>query len=424
MIMQTSSVAENSPAKEMEFRKQATPSSPLGIEIGLLTGCQDRPYAFGLAMALVAKRISVDVIGSDDLDSPELHVTRELRFLNFRGNQGESINFAKKLWKLAVYYARLMRYAAHSKPRILHILWNNKIELFDRTILMAYYKLCGKKIAFTAHNVNQARRDAKDSLLNRLTLRIQYGLCDHIFVHTKKMKDELCQDFGAAEKAVTVIRHPVNNAFPDTNLTPSEAKRQLGLQENEKAVLFFGRIRPYKGIEHLLSAFHLLAANQSAYRLIIAGEPKKGSEEYRNEIEQTAKTEFTPGQILLKIQFIPDEEMELYLKAADVLVLPYKKIFQSGVLFLAYSFGLPVVATDVGSFREEIVEGRTGFLCQPGAPAELAKAIEIYFASDLYKNLKVRRQELKDYAEANHSWNAVADLTRKAYAELSGRVSS
>ena len=98
--------------------------------------------------------------------------------------------------------------------------------------------------------MNQARRDAKDSLLNRLTLKIQYRLCDHIFVHTQKMKDELCQDFGVAEKAVTVIRHPINNAFPDTELTPTEAKRRLGLREDEKTVLFFGRIRPYKGIEH------------------------------------------------------------------------------------------------------------------------------------------------------------------------------
>jgi D-inositol-3-phosphate glycosyltransferase len=422
--MQTSSVAEKSTTKAAEVQKRPIPSSSFAIEIGLLTGCQDRPYAYGLAMALVSKGVGVDVIGSDDIDSPELHVTPNLRFLNLRGNQHESTNFAEKLWRLAVYYARLMRYAARSKPRILHILWNNKIELFDRTLLMAYYRLCGKKIAFTAHNVNQARRDAKDSLLNRLTLRIQYRLCDHIFVHTKKMKDELCQDFGVAEKAVTVIRHPVNDAFPDTDLTPSQAKRQLGLQENEKAVLFFGRIRPYKGIEHLLAAFHPLAANHSDYRLIIAGEPKKGSEEYRHQIEQTVKTEFKPGQIIMKIQFIPDEEMEVFLKAADVLVLPYKEIFQSGVLFLAYSFGLPVVATDVGSFREEIVEGRTGFLCQPGDPAELAKAIETYFASDLYKNLKVRRQDLKDYADANHSWNAVADLTRNAYAEMFGRVPS
>lgn len=422
--MQTSSVADKFLTREAEVQKQAIPDASLALKIGLLTGCQDRPYALGLAMALIAKGVHVDEIGSDNEDSAELHVTPNLRFLNFRGSQHEGVNFAEKLWKLAVYYARLMRYAARSKPRILHILWNNKIEWFDRTILMLYYKTLGKKVALTAHNVNQARRDAKDSLLNRITLGIQYRLCDHIFVHTPKMKDELCRDFGVAEKVVTVIRHPINNAFPDTELAPAEAKRRLGLRDDEKAVLFFGRIRPYKGIEHLLAAFQLLAAKHSNYRLIIAGEPKKGSEEYREEIERAVKQDFTPGKIILKIQFIPDEEMEIYLKAADVLVLPYKEIFQSGVLFLAYSFGLPVVATDVGSFREEIVEGTTGFLCQPGDPAELEKAIERYFASGLYKNLKVRRQELKDYAEANHSWNAVADLTRNAYAEMLGRASS
>ena len=287
---------------------------------------------------------------------------------------------------------------------------------------MLYYKAAGKKIAFTAHNVNQARRDAKDSLLNRATLRIQYRLCDHIFVHTQKMKDELCQDFDVGEKAVTVIRHPINDAFPDTELTPAEAKRHLGLRDDEKAILFFGRIRPYKGIEHLLDAFRLLSADEQAkYRLIVAGEPKKGSEEYLNEIQQTVKRDFDQGQVILKIQFIPDKEMEVHFKGADVLVLPYKEIFQSGVLFLAYSFGLPVVATDVGSFREEIVEGSTGFLCKPGDPAELAKAIETYFASDLFKNLTVRRQELKDYANANHSWHAVAELTRNAYTKMSGR---
>jgi len=419
MIMQATDVAEESSVKEVELRKQAIPNSPLGIEIGLLTGCQDRPYAFGLAMALVSQGVGVEIIGSDEIDSPELHTTPHLRFLNFRGSQKNYANFAEKLSKLLVYYAKLFRYAARSKPKVLHILWNNKVESFDRTLLMLYYKLRGKQIALTAHNVNQARRDAKDSWLNRATLKIQYQLCDHIFVHTQKMKDELCQDFGVAEKVVTVIRHPVNHAFPDTELTPAEAKQRLGLRDDEKAVLFFGRIRPYKGIEYLLDAFRLLSADRQAnYRLVIAGEPKKGSEDYLHEIQELVKRDFDRGQVIQKIQFIPDEEMELYLKAGDVLVLPYKEIFQSGVLFLAYSFGLPVVATDVGSFREEIIEGRTGFLCQPGDPADLAKAIETYFSSDLYHNLSVRRQQLKDYANANHSWHAVAELTYHSYLKM------
>jgi glycosyltransferase involved in cell wall biosynthesis len=424
MIMQTSSVAEPYTAQEIEAQEQAIPDSPSRIEIGLLTGCQDRPYAFGLAMALISQGVHLDIIGSDEIDSPELHTTPNLRFFNFRGNQRNNVNFAAKLRKLLVYYAKLIRYTARSKPRILHILWNNKIEFFDRTILMLYYKVLGKKIALTAHNVNQARRDSKDSWLNRVTLKIQYRLCDHIFVHTQKMKGELCQDFDVAESAVTVIRHPVNDAFPDTKLTPAEAKHRLGLRDDEKAILFFGRIRPYKGIEYLLDAFRLLSTDEQVnYRLIIAGEPKKGSEEYLHEIQRSVKRDFSAGQVILRIQFIPDEEMELYLKGADVLVLPYKEIFQSGVLFLAYSFGLPVVATDVGSFREEIVEGSTGFLCKPGDPAELAKALETYFTSDLFRNLKVRRRELKDYANANHSWHAVAELTRTAYAKMLGRNS-
>ena len=167
----------------------------------------------------------------------------------------------------------------------------------------------------------------------------------------------------------------------------------------------------------------LSADRQANYRLIIAGEPKKGSEDYLNEIRQRVEKDFAPGEVILRIQFIPDEEMELYLKGGDTLVLPYKEIFQSGILFLAYSFGLPVVATDVGSFREEIVEGTTGFLCKPGDPSDLAKAIEIYFASDLYRNLKVRRQELKDYANTHHSWRAVAELTENAYVKILGRRS-
>jgi glycosyltransferase involved in cell wall biosynthesis len=301
---------------------------------------------------------------------------------------------------------------------VFHILWNNKIQFFDRTLLMVYYKLVGKRVTLTAHNVNQARRDSNDTALNRLTLRIQYRLCDHIFVHTQKMKDELVAEFGVRQRDVTVIRHPINNAFPDTDLTPAEAKERLGIRDTEKTILFFGRIKPYKGIEHLLSAFQRLMTNDGNYRLIIAGEVQKGSEQYLAEIKRTITREIDRGQVILKIQFIPDSEMELYLKAADALVLPYNEIFQSGVLFLAYSFGLPVIATDVGSFREEIVEGRTGFLCKPADPVELAKAIETYFRSDLYRNLGKRRVEIRDYANVHHSWDAVAELTRNVYADL------
>ena len=397
---------------------ETSAAKPTGLEVALLTGCQDRPYAFGLSTALASKGIAVDVIGSDEVDSPEMHTTPNLHFLNVRGSQRRSTGLAKKLWNLLSYYAWLVRYAANSDPKIFHILWNNKFEYFDRTLLMVYYKLCGKKIVFTVHNVNQARRDHRDSLLNRLTLRTQYQLSDHIFVHTQKMKTELLQDFGVRERAVTIIPFGINNSLPDTDLTPALAKQKLGIGNSEKAILFLGRMRPYKGLEYLLSAFRLLKSRHADYRLIIAGDEKKGSEDYMDKIRQTIRDEFDPEEIILKIQFIPDEEMELYLKAADVLVLPYKEIFQSGVLFLGYSFGLPVVATDVGSFREEIVEGETGFLCRSADPSDLAETLEVYFESDLYKELPRRRSEIRSYARERYSWDSVGDLTLRAYAQL------
>jgi D-inositol-3-phosphate glycosyltransferase len=394
------------------------PNSAGEIGVGLLTGCQDRPYAFGLATSLASKGVRLDVIGSDEVDSPEMHSTPKLRFLKLRGNQRQVAGAAHRLSNLLMYYARLFRYAAYTDAKILHLLWNNRFEYFDRTLLMLYYKGLRKKIALTAHNVNQARRDANDSLFNRLSLRVQYRLSDHIFVHTEKAKQELVKDFGVQERNVSVIPFGINNAVPRTDMTPADAKRRLGIRIDEKAILYFGRIRPYKGIEHLVGAYEKLAKRGLDYRLIIVGEPKKGSEDYGDEIRRLIGKVDTDSRVLCRFQFIPDCETELYLKAADVLVLPYKEIFQSGVLFLAYSFGLPVVAADVGSFKDEIVEGRNGFLCDPCDAVVLANAIERYFASDLYRGLNGRREEIREYAQARHSWEVVAEKTLSVYHAL------
>ena len=316
-----------------------------------------------------------------------------------------------------MYYAKLIRYAATAKPRIFHILWNNKFESFDRTLLMLYYRFLGKKIVLTAHNVNAGRRDSKDTLLNRLTLRIQYRLADHIFVHTEKMKRELIEEFGVQESRVTVIPFGINNAVPNTRLTPAEARQRLGIRDGEKTILFFGNITPYKGLEYLIAAFQQILARREDYRLIIAGRPNN-CERYWSAIREAIREDVQRGRVLLRADFIPDDETEVYFKAADVLVLPYRHIYQSGVLFLGHSFGLPVLAADVGSLKDEIVEGKTGFVFRPEDPVDLAKAIERYFASDLYADLNSRRQEIRDYATERHSWDVVGQMTMRVYAGL------
>lgn len=411
------SAETDAPLEARESFREAPPSSDREIAVALLTGGGDQPYAFGLATEFIRRGTRLDLIGSDDLDGPAFHGKSGVCFLNLRGDQRPDVRMTRKVLRVLLYYARLLRYAVTARPRIFHILWNNKFQFFDRTLLMLYYKLLGKKIALTVHNVNMGRRDARDSLLNRLTLRIQYRLTDQLFVHTEKMKQQLGKEFGVPGARVTVIPFGINNAVPNSNLTAGEAKQRLGIREGEKTILFFGNIAPYKGLEYLVAAFHEIMRRGKGYRLLIAGRPKD-CEKYWATIQRSIGEDVQMGTVLLRAEYISDDDTEVYFKAADVLVLPYTYIYQSGVLFLGHSFGLPVLAADVGSLKDEIIEEKTGLLFRPADPVDLARAIEKYFASDLFANLSSRREHIRQYATKQHSWEEVGRLTMAVYANL------
>ena len=219
------------------------------------------------------------------------------------------------------------------------------------------------------------------------------------------------------EVRVTVIPFGINNAVPDTSLSGSEARQHLGIPADKKTMLFFGRITPYKGLEYLISAFQQLAECDK-YQLIVCGRPENDYQSYWHEIQERIREDVRLGRILLRAEHIPDAETEIYFKAADVLVLPYRQIYHSGVLFLGYSFGLPVLAADVGPLKEEIVEGETGSVFKPEDPADLARAIQSYFASNLFANLDKRRRKICEYALERHSWDVIGKATLDVYSLL------
>lgn len=388
------------------------------FRVSLFTGGIDKHYASGLGESLANAGIPVDLICNAEMESGPLQSCRGITCVRlYGGPAGKRRKLGKLLACLGVY-AGLIRYAAVSSSDVFHILWNYKVPLFDRTLLVLYYKALGKRVTFTAHNINAGERDGADSLLNRWSLICQYRLVDHIFVHTQKMKDQLVTDFGVRERNVSIIPFATYSMVPQSTLTPVQAKERLGLNPAERAILFFGRIAPYKGVDLLLEAFCRMAGDDRRYRLLIAGEPMKESEKDWRETVRKIEEGPLKEQVHQCTRFIRDEEIEVFFKAADVLVLPYTQIFQSGVLFMAYSFGLPVIATDVGSFARDIIAGQTGFICRPKDPADLTRALETYFASDLYRNLGERRTDIRDFVEKNHSWATVAYQTRDVYAAL------
>ena len=184
--------------------------------------------------------------------------------------------------------------------------------------------------------------------------------------------------------------------------------------------MFFGNIVPYKGLEYLLDAVRELVLEDEAYRLIIAGRSQVHDAYWKERIKP--RIEDGSNQLILRTSFVPDEDVEVYFKAADVLVLPYLAIFQSGVLFLAYAFGLPVVACDVGALRDDILVGKTGYVCPPRDVRSLKGIIAQFFSSPLFSRQEQARQFIVEYAADRYAWEKVGRKTKEIYSAVSGQT--
>jgi glycosyltransferase involved in cell wall biosynthesis len=344
--------------------------------------------------------------------------SKNVNFYNLRGDQSDNAPIKTKIIRVLKYYFNLIKYTAETESTIFHINWLNKFILFDRIILNIYYKCLGKKIVYTAHDINFSDLVGNSSLFDQLSLAFMYRFVDHIIVHTNKMKSQLIADFNINVNKVTVIPFGINNILPKSELTTAQARRRLHLENEHKVLLFFGNIAPYKGLESLIQALVYLKDWSGDFKLIIAGRVKQNCQRYMEDIERLIEQHDLTENVLKRIEFIPDKDMAAYFKGADVLILPYKNIFQSGLIFTAYSFGLPVVASDVGSLKEDIVEGKTGFVCKPEDPRDLADKIILYFQSDLFENLTATRTEIIKYANEKFSWETSGKRTCDVYKRI------
>jgi glycosyltransferase involved in cell wall biosynthesis len=387
------------------------------MTVVLLTGGQDASYVRGLVRELAARDVRVILVGHAELAAAAEERNDRVDFRNMVGSLDPDDGLLGKAWRVLSYYARLLVFAARTSETLFHILWFRKFPLVERLILIAYFKFLRKKLVFTAHNVDdRARNSNRTTFLNRLSLTFLYRTVDHVFVHTPKMKHELVEAFGVAEDKVTVVPFGINDVVPVARKTRSEARRQLGLGSDEKVLLFFGNIAPYKGVDDLLRALASLVHAGDRFTLILAGAVKDRScETYWATLESLIEELQLTKYVRKEIRYIPDADVGLFFKAADVSVLPYRRVYQSGVLALSYAQGVPVIAADVGSIREDVLEDETGLLFRPGDVGDLAAKIQTYFASDLFKHRETRERSISDYGIQRFSWGINADRTCAVY---------
>lgn len=261
------------------------------------------------------------------------------------------------------------------------------------------------KIIFLCHNVFPHEKIPLQKLLTKMTLRKGNAY----IVQSQLDEDNLQKTIPGAKYTRTVM--PTFNAFNLTEISQSEARSKLDLDAEAQILLFFGFVREYKGLKHLLNVMPQIADALPGCKLLIVGDILNSEkEDYKQLIEQTGCSE----NIILVSDYVPDTEVENYFAASDLVVMPYESATQSGIAQIAFGFYKPVVATDVGGLPEVITNGKTGYLVPPFDHAALSTAVIRFFeenkADEFKNNIK---------AEAHRfSWEKIAEIVEEFAGEL------
>jgi glycosyltransferase involved in cell wall biosynthesis len=189
------------------------------------------------------------------------------------------------------------------------------------------------------------------------------------------MSDSVLEDLNQFDtvKSRVFCRHPLYDNF-GAKASREEALKFLGLDPDQRYMLFFGLIRDYKGLDLMLKAYADSRFRKMNVKLIVAGEFYSGSEKYY-EMEKELGLE---GMVVWKSDFVPDSEVRYCFGAADIIVQPYKSATQSGVTQIAYHFEKPMLVTNVGGLAEIVPDGKVGYVVEPDS-AQIADALVDFF---------------------------------------------
>jgi glycosyltransferase involved in cell wall biosynthesis len=225
-----------------------------------------------------------------------------------------------------------------------------------------------------------------------------------VVVHSEHGAERLVAELGVPRERIRVIPH---GAFEHLTGLPGERRLPADLAAVEgPVVLFFGYLSRYKGVDLLLEAF----AQVEGAELWVAGVPRVDMDELH------ALAGRAPGRVRFVPRFVPDEELPALFRRADVVVLPYREIDQSGVLYTALAFGRPLVVTRVGGLAEVADRHGAALAVPPEDPGALADAI-----SRLIENADERRrlgEAAERVARTEYSWDAIARRHLELYREL------
>jgi glycosyltransferase involved in cell wall biosynthesis len=257
------------------------------------------------------------------------------------------------------------------KPRIIHITHFHPWIIF----VFCLRKIYGYKIFYTCHDNPFEPKESPAPFMNFLE-KIFAKKSDLVIAHSNFIKNGI--EKYLKNKKIIVLHLGIYERI-------CYVKEKFNLS-GPINILFFGRIEEYKGLDILVKAFEILKIKNLDIFLTIAG---------RGQISESLLSKIKLFNINLKNYWLSNEELCDLLNEADVLIAPYKQATQSGIVITALTYGVPIIATDIGANSEFIEDGKDGFLVNPNDSNELANKIELIYNNrnllkEFNKNLLVK----------------------------------
>lgn len=361
-------------------------------------------YDFGLAGGLAAAGVDVVLHTCDETGAPP-NEGYEVRF-TYRAIYGDS-----PVWLRGLRYFRgsvtAVLSAVFERRRIVHLhLFHVGIPEFFN---MCLARLLGRKIIITAHDVESFVNFLEKPVLRRFVYRISHA----VIAHNSISREELIEKIGVDDDKIHIIRHgnflDVIAPLPDA----TESRRRLGVPENSRVILYFGQIKQVKGVDILLRAMPRVISRFPNAVLLSGGKPWKmdfsGCQAIIDELG-------IGKHCIMHMRFIGPAELPYFFAAADVVVLPYRRIYQSGVVLLSMSYHKPVVVSDLPGMVEILTDGVDGYLFRRENPESLGARLCDAFSDDEARRAVAEAgyRRVRDH----YDWGRTGRETRELYEEV------
>ena len=373
--------------------------------------CNTMPYDHSLCEALSKNGHNVNFFASTyvhtDWTQQQSYNYRR-HFYNFTNllYKNRSKGFLRRYFKTIEHIVNMfqfVRIVKSEKPDVIHFQWS-QLPFIDRFYLNKLKKI--SPLIYTMHNTTPLHGEKPLFYFMQKTSSIFLSYFSYFIVHTSYSRKIAIKNYSINKNNINVVPHGQLNYYFENKIDSKKSTlNKYNISNDEKVILFFGNISEYKGLDVLIEAYGMLSANVvKNTRLLIVGRPSINI----LSLQRLISSSKIKNNIIFDPRFISEDEVSQIFNICTIIAMPYRHIDQSGVLMTVLTYGKPIIASNLGGFKEIIKDGKHGKLVEPGNPQDLADAL-----TEILKNRDLTNEMGKSVKKLSSNWPDWKEIARQ-----------